>query len=100
MNETAGQELEHSKIQKVRDVSAALLNGVFDPVSDDRSAGSEDDAPTADQFAAHLIWTGHDAMLPERPYLIRLAGIETTVQITDLSYRVEPNTLEQLAAKT
>ena len=100
MNETASQELERSKIQRVRDVSAALLNGVFDPVSDDRSAVSEDDAPTADQFAAHLIWTGRDAMLPERPYLIRLAGIETTVQITDLSYRVEPDTLEQLAAKT
>ncbi|GIT48481.1 MAG: hypothetical protein Ct9H300mP14_04090 [Gammaproteobacteria bacterium] len=48
--------------------------------------------PTADQFAVHLIWTGRDAMLPERPYLIRLAGIETTVQITDLSYRVEPDT--------
>ena len=100
MNETASQELERSKIQKVRDVSAALLNGVFDPVTDDRSAGYEDDSPTSDQFAAHLIWTGHDAMLPERPYLIRLAGIETSVQITDLSYRVEPDTLEQLAAKT
>ena len=43
MNETAGQEVEHSKIQKVHDVLAALLNGVFDPVSDDRSAASEDD---------------------------------------------------------
>ena len=100
MNETASQELEHSKIKKVRDVSAALLNGVFDPVTHDQSAGYEDDVPTADQFAAHLIWTGSDAMLPERPYLIRLVGTETTVQITDLSYRVEPDTLERLAAKT
>ena len=100
MNETAGQELAHSKIQKVRDVSAALLSGAFDPLADDRSAASEDDMPTSDQFAVHLIWSGRDAMLPERLYLIRLAGIETTVQITDLSYRVEPDTLEQLAAKT
>ena len=79
MNETASQELEHSKIKKVRDVSAALLNGVFDPVTHDQSAGYEDDVPTADQFAAHLSWTGSDAMLPERPYLIRLVGTETTV---------------------
>ena len=100
MKERTTQESEHSKVQKVRDVSAALLNGTFDPVADERSAASEDDGPTADQFAAHLIWTGRDAMLPERPYLIRLSGIETTVQITDLSYRIEPDTLEQLAAKT
>jgi len=100
MKERTTQESEHSKVQKVRDVSAALLNGAFDPLADDRSAAPEDDVPTADQFAVHLIWTGRDAMLPERPYLIRLAGIETTVQITDLSYRVEPDTLEQLAAKT
>jgi len=100
MKERTTQESEYSKVQKVRDVLAALLSGAFDPVADDRSAAFEDDVPTADQFAAHLIWTGRDAMLPERPYLIRLAGIETTVQITDLSYRVEPDTLEQLAAKT
>lgn len=100
MKERTTQESEHSKVQKVRDVSAALLNGTLDPVADERSAASEDDGPTADQFAAHLIWTGRDAMLPERPYLIRLSGIETTVQITDLSYRIEPDTLEQLAAKT
>ena len=55
MNETAGQELAHSKIQKVRDVSAALLSGAFDPLADDRSAASEDDMPTSDQFAVHLI---------------------------------------------
>ena len=100
MKERTTQESEHSKVQKVRDVSAALLNGTFDPIADEPSVASEDDVPTADQFAAHLIWTGRDAMLPERPYLIRLSGIETTVQITDLSYRVEPDTLEQLAAKT
>ncbi|MEC8870184.1 MAG: hypothetical protein VYD96_02975, partial [Pseudomonadota bacterium] len=100
MKERTTQESEYSKVQKVRDVLAALLSDAFDPVADDRSAAFEDDVPTADQFAAHLIWTGRDAMLPERPYLIRLAGIETTVQITDLSYRVEPDTLEQLAAKT
>ena len=100
MKERTTHVSDHSKIQKVRNVSAALLDGAFDPVADDRSLGPEDAVPIADQFAAHLIWTGRDAMLPERPYLIRLAGIETTVQITDLSYRVEPDTLERLAAKT
>ena len=63
MKERTTHVSEHSKIQKVRDVSAALLDGTYDPVADDRSVGPEDAVPTADQFAAHLIWTGCDAML-------------------------------------
>ena len=82
MKERTTHLSELSKVQKVRDVSAALLNGAFDPLADDRSAAPEDDVPTADQFAVHLIWTGRDAMLPERPYLIRVAGIETIVPVS------------------
>ena len=32
MKERTTQESEYSKVQKVRDVSAALLNGAFDPI--------------------------------------------------------------------
>tara|TARA_B110000459_G_C16526928_1_gene455313 strand:- start:367 stop:1233 length:867 start_codon:yes stop_codon:yes gene_type:complete len=38
-------------------------------------------------------------MIPERPYVIRFATDKTTAQITDLSFQVDVNTLEHLAAK-
>ena len=54
----------------------------------------------ADQFAAHMVWMDNEAMLPERPYIIRFATASATAQITDLTHRVDVNTLGHLAAKT
>lgn len=54
----------------------------------------------ADQFAAHVVWMDSEPMLPERPYVIRFATASASAQITDLTYRVDVNTLEHLAAKT
>ena len=100
MSERTSQDKESRKVRKLRDVSAALLSGEYKPLVDGLLPTADGKTPTADQFAAHFVWAGHDPMLPERPYLIRLAGVEATVQITDLSYRVDPETLEHLAAKT
>jgi len=58
------------------------------------------DPIVADQFAAHLLWMDADAMLPERTYAIRFATAEATVQVTDLTHRVDVNTLDRAAAKT
>jgi len=61
---------------------------------------AQDNPPElADQFAAHLIWMDDKAMMPERPYTIRLATDTTTAQITDLSYQIDINSLKHLAAK-
>ena len=100
MSERTSQDKESRKVRKLREVSAALLSGEYKPLVDGLLLPTDGKTPTADQFAAYFIWAGHDPMLPERPYLIRLAGVEATVQITDLSYRVDPETLEHLAAKT
>jgi bifunctional enzyme CysN/CysC len=54
----------------------------------------------ADQFATHLIWMDGEPMLPERPYVIRFATATAIAQVTDLTHRVDVNTLEHLAAKT
>jgi len=54
----------------------------------------------ADQFAAHIVWMHSDPLLPERNYGIRFATATATAQITDLTYSIDVNTLEQLAAKT
>ena len=62
---------------------------------------STEDKPVelADRLAAHVIWMGTDPMIPERPYVIRFATDKTTAQITDLSFQLDVNTLEHLAAK-
>ena len=54
----------------------------------------------ADQFAAHLIWLDGSAMLPGRPYAIRIGTASATAQVTDLVHRVDVDTLNHLAAKT
>lgn len=66
----------------------------------DLLAAGEPAPQVADQFAAHLIWMDSEAMLPERQYLIRLASASATAQITSLSYRIDVNSLQHLAAKT
>lgn len=63
-------------------------------------AAAESPPGSADRFAAHIIWMHEEPMLPERSYLIRFATATATAQVTDLSYRVDVNSLEHLATKT
>ncbi len=53
----------------------------------------------ADQFQATIIWMHEEAMLPGRPYLIKLGSRTVTGSITTPKYKVNVNTLEHLAAK-
>ena len=54
----------------------------------------------ADQFEAHLVWMGEDALLPGRMYDLRLATRTVPVQISDIRHRVDVQTLAPLAART
>lgn len=54
----------------------------------------------SDQFSARLLWLSDEAMLPGRPYLIRIGCAEATAQITTLKYIIDVNSLEKLAART
>jgi bifunctional enzyme CysN/CysC len=56
-------------------------------------------ASVADQFQATLIWMHEDAMLPGRPYLLKIGARTVTASITSPRYKVNVNTLEHLAAK-
>ncbi|WP_417517843.1 sulfate adenylyltransferase subunit CysN [Minwuia sp.] len=59
-----------------------------------------DQAPdVADQFAAHIVWMDSEAMLPERTYAIRFATAQATAQITDLTHKIDVNTLGHSAGK-
>ncbi|WP_375058166.1 sulfate adenylyltransferase subunit CysN [Zobellella sp. DQSA1] len=60
---------------------------------------AEEPAQTADQFETTLVWMHEDAMLPGRPYLLKIGTKTVTATITDIKYQVNVNTLEHTAAK-
>ncbi|MET0295670.1 MAG: sulfate adenylyltransferase subunit CysN [Phenylobacterium sp.] len=53
----------------------------------------------AEQFEATLVWFDEDPMLPGRPYLLKLGTRTVSAQVAPPKYKVNVNTLEQLAAK-
>ena len=60
------------------------------------------DAPceVADQFEATVVWMDEHAMLPGRPYLLKIGTQTVTATVTEPKYEVNVNTLEHLASKT
>ena len=63
--------------------------------------GPEGRAPeTADQYAAHIIWTASTPMLPQRRYLIRFADASAVAQVTEIVHRVDMDTMQHMAART
>jgi bifunctional enzyme CysN/CysC len=59
------------------------------------------DAPpaTSDQFGAHLLWMGDHALLPGRNYWLKLGTRTVSAVVTEIRYKADINTQEQLAAK-
>ncbi|MGB5854246.1 MAG: sulfate adenylyltransferase subunit CysN [Oceanisphaera sp.] len=60
---------------------------------------SDAPAETADQFESTIVWMSEDALLPGRPYLLKVGTQTVTTSITDIKYQVNVNTLEHTAAK-
>ncbi|MGO1246487.1 MAG: sulfate adenylyltransferase subunit CysN [Oceanisphaera sp.] len=56
-------------------------------------------AETADQFESTLVWMNEAALLPGRPYLLKVGTQTVTASVTDIKYQVNVNTLEHTAAK-
>ncbi|UXJ50293.1 sulfate adenylyltransferase subunit CysN [Pseudomonas citronellolis] len=61
---------------------------------------AENPAEVADQFEATVVWMIDEPMLPGRPYLMKCGTRTTNVQVSELKYKVNVNTLEHLAGKT
>ena len=55
-------------------------------------------APEADQFAAHLLWMGDEALLPNRGYLLKIGTRTVHARITSIKHKIDVNTQAQLAA--
>ncbi len=54
----------------------------------------------ADQLNATLVWMNEEHLLPGRPYLMKIGAKTVSATVTEIKYKVNVNTLEQLAAKT
>ena len=54
----------------------------------------------ADQFEATIVWVADEAMLPGRPYWLKLATQTITATVHAPKYQVNVNTMEHLAART
>jgi bifunctional enzyme CysN/CysC len=62
-------------------------------------ASAEAPAEVADQFEATIVWMNDQAMLPGRPYRLKISAKTVTVTMGHPKYRLNVNTLERLAAK-
>jgi bifunctional enzyme CysN/CysC len=76
------------------------LTDEIDVSRGDVICGRDDPAEVADQFEAHIVWMHEDEMLPGRPYLMKIGARTVGVTIGHPKYRVDVNSLEQLAATT
>jgi len=63
-------------------------------------AAAGDPPGLADQFEASIVWMSEDAMLPGRPYLVKLGATTLGASLGQPKYVVDVNTLEHLAART
>ena len=62
-------------------------------------ASAGDPPQVSDQFAAHLLWLGEHALLPGRPYWLKIGACTVSASITDIKHKIDVNTQEQLAAR-
>ncbi len=60
------------------------------------------DEPTqvADQFESTIVWMSDEALVPGRPYWLKLGTQTVTVTLQAPKYQININTLEHLAVKT
>ena len=81
--------------------SVTLITGDEIDVSRGDVLVAADDPPqVADQFEAKLLWLSEHALMPGRPYLLKLHSKEVTASITEIKFAEDVNTGAHLAAKT
>jgi bifunctional enzyme CysN/CysC len=62
-------------------------------------AAAHNPPQVADQFAVHLLWLGEHALLPGRPYWLKIGARTVGATVTEIKHKVDVNTQEHLAAK-
>jgi len=61
-------------------------------------ASAQQPPQVADQFAAHLLWMDEHALLPGRPYWLKLGARTVSATVTQIKHKVDVDTQEHLAA--
>lgn len=77
-----------------------VLDRELDISRGDMISGAESPAQTADQFEATLVWMSEDAMLPGRPYLLKIGARIVAMTVTEIKHQININTLDHSPAKT
>ena len=54
----------------------------------------------ADQFRAHLVWLDPEALMPGRPYLLKIGARTLPATVSTLRHRIDVDTQQHLAAET
>jgi bifunctional enzyme CysN/CysC len=75
------------------------LTDEVDASRGDMISAAASPAEVADQFETTLVWMSEEAMLPGRPYLLKIGTRTLNATITEPKYKINVNTLEHLAAK-
>jgi bifunctional enzyme CysN/CysC len=75
------------------------LDDEIDVSRGDVLAAADVPPPVSDQFGAHLLWMGDEALLPGRHYLLKAGARTVTAQVTEIKYKADVNTQEHIAAK-
>ena len=81
------------------DAVAIQLEDERDISRGDVIASTAQPPQVADQFAAHLLWLDDAALLPGRPYWMKIGARLVTAQVTEIKHRVDVNTQEKRPAK-
>ncbi len=63
-------------------------------------AAAADPPPVADRFESTLVWMADEALLPGRGYWLKLATQTVSATIQPPKYRIDVDTLAEMAAKT
>lgn len=96
----SGQPVTVTALSREADSLVVTLDGEVDVQSGDILCSHDDRPEVSDQFAALVSWAGKEPLLPGRRYMLKLAERVVSAAVTEIKYRLDPNTDEHLAAKT
>jgi bifunctional enzyme CysN/CysC len=77
-----------------------VLTDELDVARGDLIAPARARPAVADQFAAHLVWLGREALLPGRGYEMRIGTRWTRASVSLLKHKLSVDDLDELAART
>ena len=76
------------------------LNDEIDVSRGDVLVSADDPSGVADQFQVNVLWMSESAMMPGRPYIMKIGAQEVTMTPSALKHKINVNTLAKEPTKT